>query len=127
MVLEECRQYTLCPITSVSYLKLLGVLVLLYFRLIFIFYNFFTYNLYVLYTDHYIISFERTINKSNLDDQNPALGHNISTVNLDEMESALKDENMAIRFRNFAETALVAENVDFLLSVIEFKKVSNYN
>ena len=39
------------------------------------------------------------------------------------MQTALEDENLSIRFRSFAEKALVVENVDFLLDVINFKKV----
>ena len=62
-----------------------------------------------------------------IDDQNPALGHNVETASLDEMQTALEDETVSINFRKFAEKALVVENVDFLLDVINFKKVNMLN
>ena len=40
------------------------------------------------------------------------------------MQVALRDERRAIKFKEFAEKALVGENVHFLLAVLKYKHIA---
>ena len=40
------------------------------------------------------------------------------------MQDALRDERRAIKFKEFAEKALVGENVHFLLAVLKYKHIA---
>ena len=51
-------------------------------------------------------------------------GYKNEEVDLNEMYNVLADPERAQKFRNFAENALVVENVDFLLAVDKYRKTS---